>query len=140
MHMTRNCPRCEIEMQLMRVRNIELDACPKCRGIWFDSSELDKIMGGAKSFEKQAYLAEPLGAKIDCPSCGDRMQYLNVETTTIDYCKKCEGVWLDAGELTELAGFIPEQQITNSTAPYEIEIKDSDRFLDKVKGIFLRKK
>jgi Zn-finger nucleic acid-binding protein len=127
-------------MQLMRVRNIELDACPKCRGIWFDSSELDKIMGGAKSFEEQAYLGEPLGAKIDCPSCGNQMQYMNIESTTIDYCKSCEGVWLDAGELTELAQYLPERQMTDATAPYQIEEKDSQNFLDKVKTIFSKRK
>jgi Zn-finger nucleic acid-binding protein len=126
-------------MQLLSVRDIELDACPKCMGIWFDSMELDKIIGGAKSFEEEAYLAEPLGANINCPNCSGDMVYLNIKDTTIDYCKKCEGVWLDAGELTELAGHLPDHKITESNAPYKIEIKESDGFLAKVKNIFSKK-
>lgn len=38
------CPNCE-ETLLMTVRNqVEIDYCPKCRGIWLDRGELDKII------------------------------------------------------------------------------------------------
>ena len=137
--MTRKCPRCNIDMQLLNVREIELDVCPKCMGIWFDSSELDKILGAEKSFEEMAYLSKPLGENIDCPSCNEKMEYSTVQGTTIDFCRKCEGVWLDAGELTELAGHLPESQMTEDSAPYKVEIKESDGFLKKVKNIFSKK-
>jgi Zn-finger nucleic acid-binding protein len=126
-------------MQLLNVREIELDVCPKCMGIWFDSSELDKILGADKSFEEMAYLSKPLGENINCPSCNDKMEYSTVQGTTIDFCRKCEGVWLDAGELTELAAHLPESQMTEESAPYKVEIKESDGFLNKVKGIFSKK-
>ena len=103
---------------------------------WFGESG----SGAEKSFEEMAYLAEPLGGEIDCPNCNRKMHYSTVETTTIDFCKKCEGVWLDAGELTELSGHLPEGQMTEENAPYEIEIKESDGFLSKVKNIFSKKK
>ena len=39
-----NCPSCN-ETLLMSVRNqVEIDYCPKCRGIWLDRGELDKII------------------------------------------------------------------------------------------------
>ncbi|MEC3882065.1 zf-TFIIB domain-containing protein, partial [Parapedobacter sp. 10938] len=35
----------EIDTLLMSVRNqVEIDYCPKCRGIWLDRGELDKII------------------------------------------------------------------------------------------------
>jgi Uncharacterized protein conserved in bacteria len=38
------CPNCN-ETLLMAVRNqVEIDYCPKCRGIWLDRGELDKII------------------------------------------------------------------------------------------------
>jgi len=38
------CPIC-IEELLMSERNgIEIDYCPKCRGVWLDRGELDKII------------------------------------------------------------------------------------------------
>ncbi len=126
-------------MQLLNVRGIEIDVCAKCMGIWFDSSELDKILGTKKSFEEMAYLAQPLGEKINCPNCQEKMHYSTIEGTTIDFCKKCEGVWLDAGELTDLVGHMPELPLTEGNAPYSIEIKESEGFLNKVRTIFSKK-
>jgi len=137
--MARKCPRCQVELTILNVRDIELDACPKCMGIWFDSTELDKVIGGAKSFEEMAYLSQPLGGKIFCPNCGDKMHYSTLKDVTIDFCKKCEGVWLDTGELSELAGHLPEPKVTETNAPYDIEIKESDGFIAKVKNILTRK-
>jgi Zn-finger nucleic acid-binding protein len=86
-----------------------------------------------------AYLAKPLGENIRCPSCDEQMEYSTIKDTTIDFCRKCEGVWLDAGELTELAAHLPESQMTSESAPYKVEIKESDGFLSKVKNIFSKK-
>jgi Zn-finger nucleic acid-binding protein len=86
-----------------------------------------------------AYLSKPLGENIQCPSCQEMMEYSTIQNTTIDFCRKCEGVWLDAGELTELAGHLPEDKLTEDNAPYKVEIKESDGFLNKVKNIITRK-
>ncbi len=123
----------------MKVRDIELDACPKCMGIWFDSKELDKIIGATKSFEEMAYLSQPLGMKLNCPNCHQKMHYSTIKNVTIDFCRKCEGVWLDTGELSELASHLPEPKITDLNAPYDIKVNESDGFLDKVKNIFSKK-
>lgn len=38
------CPSCN-ETLLMTERNsIEIDYCPKCRGVWLDKGELDKML------------------------------------------------------------------------------------------------
>lgn len=40
-----NCPRCSDTILTMSHRTgIEIDFCPKCRGIWLDRGELDKIV------------------------------------------------------------------------------------------------
>jgi hypothetical protein len=39
------CPVCSSEQLVMSERQgIEIDYCPKCRGIWLDRGELDKII------------------------------------------------------------------------------------------------
>ena len=139
MHMIRKCPRCNIFMQLLNVRGIEIDVCPRCMGIWFDSSELDKVLGSSKSFEEMAYLAKPLGEKINCPNCQQKMHYSTIEDTTIDFCTRCEGVWLDAGELTDLAGHLPESPLSDENTPHNLEITESEGFISKVKTIFSKK-
>jgi uncharacterized protein len=40
-----NCPVCENTTLTMSERQgIEIDYCPKCRGVWLDRGELDKII------------------------------------------------------------------------------------------------
>ncbi|EAK0818457.1 hypothetical protein IO384_001284 [Campylobacter lari] len=39
------CPACVNTDLLMSERNgVEIDYCPKCRGVWLDRGELDKII------------------------------------------------------------------------------------------------
>lgn len=38
------CPVCQADLLLSEKQGIEIDYCPKCRGIWLDRGELDKII------------------------------------------------------------------------------------------------
>lgn len=49
------CPHCE-ELLVMTQRNgVEIDYCPKCRGVWLDKSELDKIIERSASSSSKDY-------------------------------------------------------------------------------------
>ncbi len=39
-----NCPICNVALVISDKQGIEIDYCPKCRGIWLDRGELDKII------------------------------------------------------------------------------------------------
>lgn len=40
-----NCPVCsETSLVISERQGVEIDYCPKCRGVWLDRGELDKIM------------------------------------------------------------------------------------------------
>lgn len=39
-----NCPICHVALVISDKQGIEIDYCPKCRGIWLDRGELDKII------------------------------------------------------------------------------------------------
>lgn len=40
-----NCPACKDTVLLLADRQgVEIDYCPKCRGVWLDRGELDKII------------------------------------------------------------------------------------------------
>lgn len=43
-----------------------------------------------------------LTKKIKCPRCNILMRQITRHDITIDVCKKCEGLWLDKGEIDEL--------------------------------------
>lgn len=38
------CPHCRVTLAMTTRANVEIDYCPKCRGIWLDRGELDKIV------------------------------------------------------------------------------------------------
>ena len=38
------CPVCDVDLQMSERQGIEIDYCPKCRGVWLDRGELDKIV------------------------------------------------------------------------------------------------
>lgn len=48
-----NCPNCNEILVMTERQGIEIDYCPKCRGVWLDKGELDKII------ERSASLASP---------------------------------------------------------------------------------
>ena len=38
------CPICEVDLMMTDRQGVEIDYCPKCRGVWLDRGELDKII------------------------------------------------------------------------------------------------
>ncbi len=39
------CPACnEVDLVMADRQGVEIDYCPKCRGVWLDRGELDKII------------------------------------------------------------------------------------------------
>jgi Zn-finger nucleic acid-binding protein len=39
-----NCPACNVELRIADREGLEIDYCPRCRGVWLDRGELDKIV------------------------------------------------------------------------------------------------
>lgn len=39
-----NCPICNIPLNITERQGVEIDFCSKCRGVWLDRGELDKII------------------------------------------------------------------------------------------------
>ncbi|MBA4250446.1 MAG: hypothetical protein C0425_02755 [Chlorobiaceae bacterium] len=48
-----NCPVCDVTLQISNRENIEIDYCPKCRGVWLDRGELDKIIERSVDMEER---------------------------------------------------------------------------------------
>jgi len=78
-----NCPVCkESSLVISERQGVEIDYCPKCRGVWLDRGELDKIIERSsevfdndrpKSFNDKRY---------------DEKKYYNDKKYDDDYYKK----------------------------------------------------
>lgn len=51
------CPSCNETLLMTERLGIEIDYCPKCRGVWLDKGELDKLI--EKSLEQDAQPGSP---------------------------------------------------------------------------------
>lgn len=47
------CPNCEETLIMTERQGVEIDYCPKCRGVWLDKGELDKIIEKSQSERRQ---------------------------------------------------------------------------------------
>lgn len=48
-----NCPVCvQTTLTVTERQGVEIDFCPKCRGVWLDRGELDKILERAATYQQ----------------------------------------------------------------------------------------
>jgi uncharacterized protein len=67
---TMKCPSCsEIDLLMSERQGIEIDYCPKCRGVWLDRGELDKFIQQAERYApSQGATRERIEAQSERPS------------------------------------------------------------------------
>jgi Zn-finger nucleic acid-binding protein len=53
------CPNCEETLVMSDRQGIEIDYCPKCRGVWLDRGELDKIIERSVTVQDKGSSAQP---------------------------------------------------------------------------------
>jgi len=106
-----NCPRCQTTLErhpiIERHNEIIVDKCPSCQGIWFDKDELKPLENISEpvlvEWRKIPSEYDQLTA-LNCPFCPghpmmNKEEHHRDEKVIFDYCKTCEGIWLDGGEL-----------------------------------------
>jgi Zn-finger nucleic acid-binding protein len=64
--------------------------------------ELIENLKAKQEGEKKAQLKE--ACRMRCPKCGEPLKERSFQKVLIDQCAGCGGIWLDAGELEEVAG------------------------------------
>ena len=64
--------------------------------------ELIEKLKAKQEGEKKAQLREM--CRMRCPKCGEPLKERSFQKILIDQCTGCGGIWLDAGELEEVAG------------------------------------
>jgi len=103
-------------MIVVEYQRIELDFCPDCRGVWFDSGELDLMLATANiNKESLGNLQQLANAKTDevtrkCPICrkGMSKKLLGVKSlVTVDVCRRGDGLFFDGGEVNQWIKQLP---------------------------------
>jgi Zn-finger nucleic acid-binding protein len=59
------CPNCSSEMIIANKLGVEIDHCPRCKGVWLDRGELEKIANIQNSYEEDHYKKYHFGKEYD---------------------------------------------------------------------------
>ena len=54
--------------------------------------------------ENEAKATAEKTAHMRCPKCGEPLKARSFQKIEIDQCTGCNGIWLDAGEIEQVAG------------------------------------
>lgn len=110
-----NCPKCLEPMAQLSVGGVQVDRCPQCGGLYFDATELGRLLTvrGAESIDAGALTwgHEPgEGPALYCPRCvehGHRARMITLADADevdarFDRCPACGGSFFDAGRFQAL--------------------------------------
>jgi Zn-finger nucleic acid-binding protein len=92
--------------------DIELDYCVHCKGVWFDTTELDLLLRSldlAESHDLASLMGlpkrPPAEAPRKCPRCRKKMHKMMIgrePEVMIDSCVRGHGLWFDGGEVEQV--------------------------------------
>ncbi len=117
-----DCPKCPGKLKELKIGQndpICIDRCFACGGLWFDKDELDIVVSKEIldttefEIEEEPIEDDELKNEVDldsveckCPRCIDKKMIKKISTRNkrviVDYCEKCGGIWLDAGEYNKI--------------------------------------
>lgn len=112
----RRCPACpDVLMHTFAdsTSGLEIDSCPECFGLWFDSEELKRFFESpdlsGRILEEESALSQLGGPKDQpdskdrlCPACREILFCSRLGQVHVDYCLGCRGIWLDRFEMDTL--------------------------------------
>ena len=132
------CPVCKCDMVVVEYHNIELDYCTECKGVWFDSGELELLLESHGLEETKSFLdnviisPEAISSekKRKCPICGRKMRKTAIgeqPQVLIDVCDDEHGLWFDGGEVTQVL-----RHLTGEHSPKQDSREQVISFLEEV--------
>jgi len=103
------CPKCNSSLKEIKISQVILDKCDKCKGLWFDDKELFEVLNQHNLNEDEIKSNE--SSKPNCPSVNNcpkcvkplkKIHSFSIAGLEIDICSTCNGIWLDYGEFEEI--------------------------------------
>lgn len=97
-----NCKSVTLKQKIIKSTAVQVDYCPKCKGIWFDFKEYESV--SAVAVRDLEVPTEALKGNLPCPRCRQLLYEFNYPGTlvTIEMCGQCKGIWLDEAKYKEI--------------------------------------
>lgn len=123
------CVKCNSILDRATFQGLEVDLCPKCGGLWLDRGEITRA---ARLPEKELARLRglltgqagpppvPTESIAPCPACPGKLAEVMLGSVHVDYCDRCQGIFLDKGELEQAVNAVRARD--RDTRPQEIVI------------------
>jgi Zn-finger nucleic acid-binding protein len=135
------CPRCGVDLFIVKVGSAGLSECRQCGGLWVDKSSFQQIcedrerqetvLGVALPLVELAKVSAPARMYVPCPACGQLMNRVNFAACSgivIDWCKQ-HGSWFDQNELRQVVEFIQAGGLKKSREREKVRLEEENRRL-----------
>jgi Zn-finger nucleic acid-binding protein len=142
------CPKCDTELRTQNDRGVEVEACPKCQGMWLTPAELDQLENEAFTDEanKGSLYVTSYETEFKCPVCAVPMKEFDYRFFDLQLeCCPEHGFWLDKDEDDQILNLMrgEEERIerkfgTEDSWSKYINHLRSPSFFSKVKALFQR--
>jgi Zn-finger nucleic acid-binding protein len=142
------CPKCNVDLQTQNDRGVEVEACPKCQGMWLTPAELDELENEAFNNEanKGSLYLVSHETKLKCPVCAAPLKQFDYRFFDLQLdCCPDHGFWLDKDEDDQILELMRGEEARverkfgteDSWAKYINHLR-SPGFFSKVKNLFHR--
>ena len=143
-----DCPKCKIALAPATRHKIQVQTCPECKGMWFDSNEPKQLEDESFHLDEHAkgtlaFSTTPTA--LDCPTCADPLNRFNYRLydLELELCQNGHGYWLEEGEDTRVMQLMKkeERDIDRSQTVEErwgrmVRHMHTGRFIDRVRDLF----
>ncbi len=142
------CPKCHTDLAPVIRHKIKVNACPTCKGMWFDSQELEQLEDEVFDFGEHAkgtLVTDATPTSYKCPECGasmDRFRYRFYELE-MEVCEKQHGFWLEADEDDRILELMKREEVdlerklvAEDRWAATLKRMRSGSFLSKVRDLF----
>lgn len=129
------CPACHNTLQQGDWQSIRMNVCSGCLGAWVDFADLTAMVQQLTLEAMEAALPDRQtsgskpengveGGARSCPRDGTMLvchQWQGDSQIVVDYCRSCNGIWLDADELRRYVAFLRDMGDNPPTLTPEIQ-------------------
>lgn len=144
-----NCQHCESRLNASIQSGGTFHQCERCLGLFVYTAELQAVLSGVASMKLEKRKVEPAteSESNDCPGCERVMEpfeYAHDSGVVVQKCKVCNAIWIENGQLKELARHrqgTPAERNKASVLAENLQLKSQPpRFLGKMTRMLLTSK
>lgn len=110
---TRPCPKCNAPMRAEEINGVPANSCRGCGGRWLEVPMIEHLgeLSAEARLTRDALIrtfaslhdAETRKTEIACPTCTSTLEACDHEGIELDFCCRCRGLFVDAGEMEHVA-------------------------------------